>query len=184
MLKRDPKGLDKVLTLTPSLRRQAVEFLLSRGFLSYGKEDHKVRAVAILLREGGEFDVTRLAGMHPTPAQTVVKSLEVLVSAGAVTLIAHGKFRLNVAAPLAAGYYASKTARFFRVAALDARKAVASRQEATKFRVLRAWNDLGDRPSLTFVDANLDAPDASAREAVLAAEAFRTFAKLRREVTP
>lgn len=186
MTKPNPRSLGKLLTLTPALRRQAAEFLLSRGFLSYGKEENKVRAIAILLREGGTFNARSLAGTHSILAQTVPKSLEVLVSVGAVALVTDRTFRLNLASPVAANYYAAGIARYFRVAALDERKPPSRRGAAAppvpmKYRVLRTWEDLGGRPSVSF--ATDDGEEGEARvESVLAGEAFRTFAKLRREV--
>lgn len=181
MTKSVSRNLDKVLTLTPSLRRQATEFLLSRGFLSYGKEDHKVRALGILLRDGDEFDVASLTGMNAIPLQTVAKSLEVLASGGAIKLVSDRKYRLNLEAPVAVGYYEARGARFFRIAALDERKAARNKGAPPQYRVLRTWKDLADRPSVTFIVTNEFGVSKSV--ATSASEAFRTFAKLRREVS-
>lgn len=180
-MERTPAALAKFLQVTPGLRRQATEFLRSRGLLTYAKEEFKVRALALLLREAGTaraFNVSDLTGLHPVAFQSVSKPLEMLAGAKVLVALSDRKYSLNLAAPVEANYYQGKTARFLRLTPdMKVPKLGAS---VPKYRVLRVWKDLADRWFVTFVPHGADGPT----DVVSLSEAFLSFGKLRREVTP
>lgn len=179
-MNRAPAALAKFVQVTHNQRRRAAEFLRSRGFNTFAREEHKVRALALLLREAGcfsgTFTVSALLGLQPLVLHSIAQSLSLLASEGLLIELAPRKYALSRQAPLAANYYASRSARFAQL--VDDAPASKARVRPTLFRVLRVWKDLADRWFVTFAPQGTSGPgDAVPRD-----EAFRSYVKLQREI--
>jgi len=150
--------------LSAQHRRQAVEFLRSRGLDEPASCQGPVEALALVLREGGGLGLDQLKTMTTFTLRTWTHAFNKLFAIGALAKT-DGRARLHEALPVQSAYYLEAGARFVRVSDLpvgrDRKKVQIPKFQAEAlehgqlgFTILQAQPEGGIPESFTLVPAS------------------------------
>jgi hypothetical protein len=105
--------------LPAGTRRQAREYLLSRGFDKAANEKLQCDAFALAWRDGGTYDLGLLSAKAAFSARTTERAFNRLVTGGLCDVdppAAKPRLaRLRLALPVVKGYYGSSDCRYVRI---------------------------------------------------------------------
>jgi len=127
--------------LSAGTRRQAREYLLSRGFDKAANEKLQCDAFALAWRDGGTYDLGQLSAKAAFSARTTERAFNRLVTGGLCDVdpaAAKPRLaRLRLALPVVKGYYGSSDCRYVRIE--DVRPNEGKSSGPTRRRAVPKW---------------------------------------------
>jgi hypothetical protein len=165
--------------LPAGTRRQAREYLLSRGFDKAANEKLQCDAFALAWRDGGAYDLGQLSAKAAFSARTTERAFNRLVTGGLCDVdppAAKPRLaRLRLALPVVKDYYGSSDCRYVRIE--DVRPNEGKSSGPARRRAVPKWFVGSDKGGvLSFVPVGH--PEMQTRH-LRFEEAWKHFAKLR-----
>lgn len=171
--------------LPTPVRRQAVEYLRSRGFEGVAVEKVQTDAFALCWRDGGSFDLGLLRVRGEFASRTLERAFNKLGVSGLCDFAPKGNSRLctiRLGLPVVPGYYIEPGARFVEIGEVAAPAGTGGRLRAS----VTKWKAAGSSPGagellIYLAPVSEDGTPYPLRE-LPAAEVYKHFAKLRQGV--
>jgi hypothetical protein len=166
--------------LPAGTRRQAREYLLSRGFDKAANEKLQCDAFALAWRDGGTYDLGQLSAKAAFSARTTERAFNRLVTGGLCDVDPPSAkprlARLRLALPVVKDYYEQLSSRYIQIADVRDGGGYAGKKVTVKKWLVRAVDWPAD-PRAKICFAMEDEPGI--QQLVSEAEAWKQFAKLR-----
>ncbi len=171
--------------LPTPVRRQAVEYLRSRGFEGVAIEKVQTDAFALCWRDGGSFDLGLLRVRGEFASRTLERAFNKLGVNGLCDFAPKGISRLctiRLGLPVVPGYYTEPGARFVEIGEVAAPAGTGGRlrSDVPKWRVVVEQPAVGPLTPLLYFTPLVG--DAMVPRELRAAEVYKHFAKLRQGV--